>query len=142
VNAALIAPIAAGALAWLWFLARGRTSGAVKRVALRVSLLALCGGLAVLAAQRGLFVRASVGFRLAILLALVTVAVGYLYLIRFCTPCGRMVRNLKDATCPRCGAALPVHGMTTRLRRAGDDRRWSPVDKARRRRHVDDGPRP
>ena len=141
-NAAFVAPIAAGALALLWFLARGRTSGGVKRLLLRVSLLALCGALVALAARRGVFVRASLGFRVAILLALLTVAVGYLYLIRFCSSCGRMVRNLKDATCPRCGAYLPLHGMTTRLRRAGDDHRWSPLDKPRRRRPLDDGPRP
>lgn len=140
-HAALLAPLAAGALAWLWFLARGRASGAVKRVALRATLLAVAGALVALGAQRGLFVRASLGFRVAILMALVTVTVGYLYLIRFCGACGRMVRNLKDPSCPRCGAYLPVHGMTARTRRAGDDRRWDPLDKPRRRRHLDDGPR-
>ena len=75
-------------------------------------------------------------------MALLTVAVGYLYLIRFCGSCGRMVRNLRDPTCPRCGAWLPLHGMTTRLRRPGDDRRWNPLEK--RARPVpprDDAPR-
>jgi hypothetical protein len=51
VQAALLAPIAVAAVVWLWFLARGRTRGPVKRAALR------------------------------------------------------MLRNLRDSTCPRCGQA-------------------------------------
>ena len=112
--------LAAAALAaalWLWFLARGRARGAVKRFGLRVTLLALAAALVAMAAERGVFSRASYGFRLALLLAIVVVTVGYLYLTRFCGSCGRMVRNLKPAACPRCGAPLPVHGMTARLRR-------------------------
>src|SRR2546428_8686634 len=83
------------------------------------------------AAQRGLLSRTSVGFRVALLLAVVTVTVGYLYLTRFCDACGRMVRNLKAPTCPRCGAYLPRHGMTSRLRRPGDERLWTPRDRPR-----------
>jgi len=116
-----MAPAAAVLLAWLWFLALGRTRGSVKRVALRVTLLLLASGLVWSAAQKGLFSRASPGFRVALLAAVLTVAVGYLYLIRFCRSCGRMVRNLRPAACPRCGAALPVHGMTARLRRLDGD---------------------
>jgi DNA-directed RNA polymerase subunit RPC12/RpoP len=112
-----MAPAAAVVLAWLWFLALGRTRGSVKRVALRVTLLLLTSGLVWWAAGKGLFSRASPGFRIALLAAMLVVAVGYLYLIRFCGSCGRMVRNLRPAACPRCGAALPVHGMTARLRR-------------------------
>jgi DNA-directed RNA polymerase subunit RPC12/RpoP len=112
-----MAPAAAVLLAWLWFLALGRTRGSVKRVALRVTLLLLASGLVWSAAQKGLFSRASPGFRIALLAAVLTVAVGYLYLIRFCGSCGRMVRNLRPAACPRCGSPLPVHGMTARLRR-------------------------
>lgn len=138
-HAAVYAPVAAVGLAWLWFLTRGRTRGAVKRAALRLTLLLCAGGLLALAAQRGLLLRASFGFRVALLLALLTVAVGYLYLLRFCVSCGRMVRNLREPTCPRCGAFLPLHGMTVRLRRPGDDRRWSPLDKPQRR--PLDGPR-
>jgi ribosomal protein S27AE len=52
-----------------------------------------------------------------LLLALVSVEVGYLYATRFCPRCGRMVRNLRPPTCPRCGALLPRHGMTLELRR-------------------------
>jgi len=66
-------------------------------------------------------------------MALLTVAVGYLYLTRFCGSCGRMVRNLKSPTCPRCGAWLPIHGMTTRVRRPGDDHHWDPLEKPSRR---------
>ena len=139
-HAALYAPIAAAALAWLWFLARGKASGALKRAALRLTLLLFAGALVAFAGQRGLLVRTSFGFRLALLMALLTVAVGYLYLIRFCGSCGRMVRNLREPACPRCGAFLPLHGMTARLRRAGDDRRRSPLDKPQRR--PLDGPRP
>ena len=120
-------------MAWLWFLARGNASGALKRVALRLTLLVLAGALVTRAAQRGLFVRASPGFRVALLLALLTVAVGYLYLIRFCGSCGRMVRNLRDPACPRCASLLPRHGMTTRLRQPGAGRRWNPLDRPQRR---------
>jgi hypothetical protein len=119
VQAVLIAPAAAAVLAWLWFLALGRTRGGVKRVALRVTLLLVASALVWSAAQKGLLSRASPGFRVALLAAVLIVAVGYLYLIRFCGSCGRMVRNLRPAACPRCGAALPVHGMTARLRLEG-----------------------
>ena len=128
-----IAP-AAGLLAlWLWFLARGRARGAVKRLALRVTLLALAGVLVGAAAERGLLSRTSLGFRLALLLAVLVVTVGYLYLTRFCPACGRMVRNLRIQTCGRCGAYLPLHGMTNRLRRPGDERVWNPRERRVRR---------
>jgi len=121
VQAVVIAPAVAAAALWLRFLARGRTPGAVKRVARRATLLALAGALVAIAAERGLLARASIGFRVALVLAVVLVTVGYLYLTRFCDTCGRMVRNLKIPTCPRCGSSLPVHGMTSRLRLAGED---------------------
>ena len=112
-----LAPAAALALAWLWFLALGRAKGGVKRLGLRATLLAVIAALVFVAQRRGLFARATVGFQLAILGALLVMAVGYLYSIRFCDVCGRMVRNLKVSQCPRCGAQLPWHGMTRRLRR-------------------------
>ncbi len=135
--------LVAGGLAavWLWFLARGRARGPVKRIGLRVSLFALVGALVAVAARKGLLTQASFGFRIALLIALLTVAVGYLYLIRFCGSCGRMVRNLRDPTCPRCGAWLPRHGMTTRVRRPGDDHRWDPLEKRERPPRHYDGPR-
>jgi hypothetical protein len=120
------------AAAWLWFLALGRTRGPVKRLALRATLVAVIGALIAVAAHKGLLTQTSFGFRIALLVALLTVAVGYLYLTRFCGSCGRMVRNLRDSTCPRCGAWLPLHGMTGRVRRPGDDRRWDPLEKAPR----------
>ena len=116
-----MAPAAAAVAAWLWFLALGRTRGAVKRVSLRITLLLVSAGLVWSAAEKGLLTRASPAFRVALLAAVLIVAVGYLYLIRFCGSCGRMVRNLKPPSCPRCGAALPVHGMTARLRRLDGD---------------------
>jgi hypothetical protein len=139
VQAAFIAPAAVAAALWLWFLARGRTRGSVKRIALRITLLALAGVLVGVAAERGLLSLTSPGFRIALLLAVVIVTVGYLYLTRFCDACGRMVRNLRVATCPRCGAFLPRHGMTARLRRPGDERLWTPQDRPRppRSRHPE-----
>jgi hypothetical protein len=126
--------IAAGLLAalWLWFLVQGRVRGGVKRVALRLTLLALAAALVAAAAERGLLSRASLGFRIALVLAVMVVSVGYLYLTRFCDSCGRMVRNLKLQTCPRCGAFLTRHGMTARLRKPGDERLWSPGDRRER----------
>ena len=112
-----VAPAAALAVAWLWFLARGKAPGAVKRLAFRATLLAVLAGLLVLASARGVFSRTSGGFQIALLLALVAVELGYLYTTRFCPRCGFMVRNLKAAACPRCGAPLPRHGMTSELRR-------------------------
>ena len=138
-QAALIIPVALAAGLWLWFLARGRARGNLKRIALRVTLLALAGFLVGIAAQRGLLLRASPGFQIALVLAVVIVTVGYLYLTRFCEACGRMVRNLRVPTCPRCGAYLPRHGMTARLRRPGDERLWTPKDRPRppRSRHPE-----
>jgi len=132
-------PAAGSAALWRWFLARGRTRGGVKRIALRLTLLALAAGLVAEAAERGLLSQTSVGFRVALLLAVVIVTVAYLYLTRFCDSCGRMVRNLKAPTCPRCGAYLPRHGMTSRLRRPGDERLWTPRDRPRpsRSRHPE-----
>jgi hypothetical protein len=114
----VIPAAAALALLWLWFLALGKARGSIKRLTLRATLLAAFAVLVYLGAQRGLFVRASVPFRAAILVSMVAVAVGYLYSIRFCVSCGRMVRNLKVRSCPRCGELLPRHGMTARLHRA------------------------
>jgi hypothetical protein len=112
-----IAPAAVLAAAWLWFLARGKAPGAVKRLAFRATLLALLVGLLALASGRGVFARASAGFQLVLVGALFAVELGYLYTTRFCARCGLMVRNLKPAACPRCGAPLPRHGMTSALRR-------------------------
>ncbi len=140
-QASFIVPIAVAAVAWLWFLARGRTRGGPKRAALRATILLAAAGMVYVAAEKGLLTRTSVGFRVALLLALLTVAVGYLYLTRFCGSCGRMVRNLKEPTCPRCGAWLSLHGMTSRLRRPGDDHRWDPLEKPPRRGQHVEGPR-
>jgi hypothetical protein len=127
----LLAPAAALAVAWLWFLARAKVRGSVKRLALRGTLLLVVAGLVAAGTRRGVFVRASTGFRLALLLALLAVAVGYLYLIRFCDTCGRMERNLKVAQCKRCGAYLPVDGMSKKLHRSSDGRNWDPAEARR-----------
>ncbi|HET7786507.1 MAG TPA: hypothetical protein VFL36_11075, partial [Myxococcales bacterium] len=78
-QAVYMAPAAAAALAWLWVLALGRTRGSVKRVALRVTLLLVAAALVWSAAEKGLLTRASPGFRVALLAAVLIVAVGYLY---------------------------------------------------------------
>lgn len=136
-----IAPAAVLAALWLWFLTRGRARGGLKRLLLRVTLLALAGLLMGVAAQRGLLLRASVGFKVALVLAVAIVTVGYLYLTRFCDACGRMVRNLRLQTCPRCGASLPRHGMTARLHKPGDEGRSSASDRrARPRPRHPEGP--
>lgn len=126
-----IAPAAVAVASWLWFLALGRARGSIKRVALRATLVALAAILVWSAAHKGLFTHASLGFRLALVVSVAIVAIGYLYLIRFCDRCGRMVRNLKPATCPRCGALLPRHGMTSRLRRL-EESPWDPRDRRAR----------
>lgn len=113
--------LAAVAVFWLWFLARGKASGATKRIAFRATLLAFLAGLLALASSRGLFERLSIGFVVLLLFALVAVELGYLYTTRFCPRCGFMVRNLKVAACPRCGSALPRHGMTSELHRPQRD---------------------
>jgi hypothetical protein len=135
-----VAPAAVVAAFWLWFLARGRAPAGVKRLALRATLLGLAFALVGSAARRGLLTQASFGFRVALVLAVVLVAVGYLYLTRFCGRCGRMVRNLRLPACPRCGAPLPAHGMTTRLARAADPASVPEDRRARTRRRHPEGP--
>jgi hypothetical protein len=138
---AWIAPAAVAAVAWLRLLSRGRARGATKRALLRLTLLALAAGVLAVGAQRGLWTQTSLGFRFMLLAALLLVEVGYLYLIRFCPSCGRMVRNLRPPTCPRCGAWLPIHGLTSRVRRPGDDRLWDPMQKRERPPRHFEGPR-
>jgi hypothetical protein len=108
---------------------------------LRVTLFTVAFGVLYIGAGKGLFTHTSLGFRFLLLGALLVVEVGYLYLIRFCPSCGRMVRNLRPPTCPRCGAWMPIHGMTTRVRRPGDDRGWDPMDKRERPGRFPEGPR-
>jgi hypothetical protein len=117
VQSALLAPAAALAIFWLWFLARGKARGSLKKVGLRVTLFLIAFGLAAAAERRGIFLRASLGFKLALLLALLTVVVGYLYLVRFCGQCGRMERDFKALRCKRCQSPLPLNGMSSKLRR-------------------------
>ncbi len=136
-NPALTAVAAVAALAWLWFLWRGRSPGALKRIGLRLTLLGLMFGLVMGGRARGIFARSSIGFQLVMLVAVLIVTVGYLYLIRFCPVCGRMVRDLKPAQCPRCGSSLPRHGMTDKLRTPDDGRRQPLL---RRPRAPEDGP--
>jgi hypothetical protein len=114
-----VAPAAAAAVAWLWFLALGRAPGNVKRLVFRITLLALLAALLAAGVRRGVFARTSRGFQVLLLVALIGVELGYLYTTRFCPRCGRMVRNLRPSACPRCGALLPRHGMTNTLRAEG-----------------------
>jgi hypothetical protein len=127
----LISALAVVGVGWLWFLMRGRSRGTTKRLALRVTLFAIVGGLVATAERRGVFARASLGFKLALLLALLTVVVGYLYLIRFCDACGRMERDFKSIRCRRCQSLLPLNGMSSKLRREESGARWDPLAKRR-----------
>ena len=105
---------ALAALAWLWL---GRARGTVKRLAFRLALLALAGGLVWLGRAGGVFARASPGLAAVLGLTLLLVVIGNLYAVRFCARCGRMHRNFKVDACRRCGLALPRHGFTDRPRR-------------------------
>ncbi|HEX4384235.1 MAG TPA: hypothetical protein VH083_14845 [Myxococcales bacterium] len=130
-NPALISALGVVGVGWLWFLMRGKARGTAKRLALRLTLLAVVGGLVAAAERRGIFARASLGFKLALLMALLVVVVGYLYLIRFCDSCGRMERDFKAIRCKRCQSLLPINGMSTRLRREDSGARWDPLAKRR-----------
>ena len=107
---------------WVFFLARVRASGAVKRLALRATLLFLASSCVAVASARGLFARSSPGFQAALGVALVATVLGYLYTTRFCPRCGRMVRQVKSLDCPRCGARLSQHGMTDQPARVVEKR--------------------
>jgi hypothetical protein len=96
-----------------------------------VTLVAVVGGLVAAAERRGIFAHASVGFKVALLLALLTVVVGCLYLIRFCDSCGRMERDFKALRCKRCQSLLPRSGMSSKLRRE-ESGAWDPLAKRRR----------
>ena len=103
---------------WLAFLALGRTRGSLKRLALRGTLVAAGAALIRTGRRTGTFAQVGPGRHLVLLALVALVALSYLYLIRFCSSCGRMHRNFKLAACARCGAPLPEHGLTVRPRRA------------------------
>jgi hypothetical protein len=105
---------------WLGWLAQARASGKTKRIAFRATLLAAIA----LLAWRGpdLLAGRQVSYEVAVLLC-GSFSLAYLYMVRFCPQCGLMQRNLKPATCTRCGAALPRHGMTAVPRRTGGEQR-------------------
>ena len=117
--AVLVLGLAAVGL-WLGWLARGRASGKTKRIAFRATLLAAI----VLLVRIGpdLLARRQIAYEVAVLLC-GSIFLAYLYVVRFCPVCGLVQRNLKPATCARCGAALPRHGMTGTPRRTGEERR-------------------
>jgi lysylphosphatidylglycerol synthetase-like protein (DUF2156 family) len=128
-----LAAIAAVALAaWAFWLARGRARGRTKRVLFRATLVGLLAAVVALGSYHGVFARSTLGFRLALLLALCTVLLGYFYAVRFCASCGRMERNLKPASCAGCEAVLPRHGLTLQLRRPAT----SPPDRDPPRSHL------
>src|SRR3954468_14882437 len=87
---------------WLGWLAKGRASGKTKRIAFRATLL---GAIVFLAwAGPDLLARRQIAYEVAVLLC-GSIFLAYLYVVRFCPACGLMQRNLKPATCVRCGAA-------------------------------------
>jgi hypothetical protein len=97
--------------AWTAWLARGRAAGRAKRLAFRATLVLALAAIVFVGSRYGVFARSTVGFRIALLLVVVSVLLGYLYAVRFCPGCGRMERNLKRRACARCGAALPRDGL-------------------------------
>jgi hypothetical protein len=107
VAAAAIAVIACALFFWL---ARGRAGGRTKRLAFRLTLVAALAAIVASGSRSGVFARSTVGFRVALLLVVVSVLLGYLYAVRFCPSCGRMERNLRRKACARCGTALPRDG--------------------------------
>jgi len=117
--AALVLGLASLGL-WLGWLARGRASGRTKRIAFRAMLLAAIALLAWMGPD--LLAHRQIAYEVAVLLC-GSIFLAYLYVVRFCPVCGRMERNLTPATCKRCGAALPRHGMTAEPRRTGEERR-------------------
>jgi hypothetical protein len=77
----------------------------------RIALVAALGGIVASGSRAGVFARSTVGFRVALLLVVVSVLLGYLYAVRFCPSCGRMERNLRRKICARCGSPLPRDGL-------------------------------
>ena len=116
---ALLSGLAA-LITWIGWLAKGRAAGRIKRIAFRATLLAAI----VLLAWMGpdLLAGRQISYEVAVLLC-GSIFLAYLYVVRFCPQCGLMQRNLKPATCARCGTALPRHGMTAVPRRTGQERR-------------------
>src|SRR5438445_2475532 len=49
------------------------------------------------------------GGRVVLLALVALLGASYLYLVRFCSSCGRMHRNFKLAECARCGARSEEH---------------------------------
>jgi hypothetical protein len=116
-NAAALTVSAVLGVAWLAFLVVGTARGAIKRIAFRATLLAVAAGVIASGRFTGVFAQVGSGGRAVLLAVLLLLMVSYLYLVRFCSQCGRMHRNFKLASCERCGEPLPDHGLTTRARR-------------------------
>jgi hypothetical protein len=127
VRPALGAALAVALFGWLWV---GRAPGPRKRLVFRFALLLLSAFLVWLGRTQGIFAQASPAFRLALGAIVLLVAIGNLYAVRFCSLCGRMVRNFKLLECPRCKQPLPRDGFTDQPRRPPID----PLDPLGRRR--------
>ncbi len=109
--------IAVAGVAWLAFLVVGRTRGSTKRALFRLTLFGIAAALVQLGRGTGLFAQAGGAGRAVLVAVTLLLAISYLYLVRFCPSCGRMHRNFRLATCQRCEAPLPDHGLTARPRR-------------------------
>ena len=117
-TASLVAALGAIlALGWFAFLAIGTARGAAKRLAFRATLAAAVLLVVLIGRRSGLFTQVGGGGRFVLVATAGLLVLSYLYLIRFCSSCGRLHRNFKLAGCGRCGARLPDHGLTERPRR-------------------------
>ena len=117
-TASLAAVLGCALLAgWLAFLAIGTARGPAKRLAFRATLAAAVLFVVVLGRRSGLFGQVGSGGRFVLVATAGLLVLSYLYLIRFCSSCGRLHRNFKLEECSRCGAPLPDHGLTSRPRR-------------------------
>lgn len=117
-TASLVAALGAIlAVGWFAFLAIGTARGAAKRLAFRATLAAAVLLVVLIGRRSGLFAQVGGGGRFVLVATAGLLVLSYLYLIRFCSSCGRLHRNFKLAGCGRCGARLPDHGLTERPRR-------------------------
>lgn len=123
---------AVAGVAWLAFLAVGTARGAVKRAAWRATLAAAVVGVVLVGRRSGIFAQVGGSGRFVVVATAGLLVLSYLYLIRFCSRCGRLHRNLKTAACVRCGGPLPDHGLTSRPRRFIRTREGSADPRPRR----------
>lgn len=126
--------LAIGSVSLLAWLAIGKAKGAVKRSVWRLALAAGVVGVVLGGRRSGIFAQVGGGGRFVLVATAGLLVLSYLYLIRFCPSCGKLHRDFKLASCARCGAPLPDHGLTSRPRRAPRPPRRAESEEFRLRR--------